>query len=103
MAKAEQSEIFSYKSCSYPNNKVKASPGNGKMLTVNSMGKYLTTASASKTSGVGRKTANVIASVVFKKPVMAVDTHVFRSLPELVLQKCKNPKGCREQATRNIP
>jgi endonuclease-3 len=54
--------------------------------------------------GVGRKTANVIASVVFKKPVMAVDTHVFRVSHRIGLVKnAKTPLMVELQLTRHIP
>ena len=106
MAKAEQSEIFSYiKSCSYPNNKAKHLLGMAKMLTVEFNGEIPDDPLLlQKLPGVGRKTANVIASVVFKKPVMAVDTHVFRVSARIGLTKnAKTPKDAEEQLTRNIP
>ena len=54
--------------------------------------------------GVGRKTANVIASVVFKKPVMAVDTHVFRVSNRIGLVKnAKTPLSVELQLTEHIP
>ena len=80
MANAAPLEVFEYiKSCTYPNNKAKHLVGMAKMLVE----KFGGTVPAEpdllqELPGVGRKTANVIASVVFKKPVMAVDTHVFR-------------------------
>jgi len=80
LANAAPSEVFEYiKSCTYPNNKAKHLVGMAKMLVE----KFGGTVPAEpdllqELPGVGRKTANVIASVVFKKPVMAVDTHVFR-------------------------
>lgn len=106
MAKAEQSEIFSYiKSCSYPNNKAKHLLGMAKMLTVEFNGEIPDDPLLlQKLPGVGRKTANVIASVVFKKPVMAVDTHVFRVSARIGLTRnAKTPKDAEEQLTRNIP
>jgi endonuclease-3 len=54
--------------------------------------------------GVGRKTANVIASVVYRKPVMAVDTHVFRVSARIGLTvNAKNPRSAEDQLTKNIP
>ncbi|MGI6324028.1 MAG: endonuclease III [Bacteroidales bacterium] len=106
MAKAEQSEIFSYiKSCSYPNNKAKHLLGMAKMLTEEFNGEIPDDPLLlQKLPGVGRKTANVIASVVFKKPVMAVDTHVFRVSARIGLtNNAKTPKDAEEQLTRNIP
>lgn len=54
-------------------------------------------------SGVGRKTANVILSLAFNKPAIAVDTHVFRVSQRLGL--CENPKNefdCEKQLMKNI-
>ena len=80
LAVASSDEVFTYiRSISYPNNKAKHLVGMAKMLVedfknvVPSDIKEL-----QKMPGVGRKTANVIASVVYDKPAMAVDTHVFR-------------------------
>jgi endonuclease-3 len=57
-----------------------------------------------KLPGVGRKTANVVASVVFRKPVMAVDTHVFRVSQRIGLTlNAKTPLSAELQLTRNIP
>jgi endonuclease-3 len=54
--------------------------------------------------GVGRKTANVVASVAFKKPVMAVDTHVFRVSKRIgLVRNAKTPRSVEEQLSRNIP
>lgn len=106
MAKAEQSEIFSYiKSCSYPNNKAKHLLGMARMLTEDFKGQIPDNpVLLQKLPGVGRKTANVIASVVFRKPVMAVDTHVFRVSARIGLTRnAKTPKDAEEQLTRNIP
>ena len=72
--------IFEYiRSVSYPNNKAKHLVGMAKML----VSEYNSTVPDTleklvKLPGVGRKTANVIQSVVFNKAAMAVDTHVFR-------------------------
>ncbi len=55
--------------------------------------------------GVGRKTANVIASVIYNQPAMAVDTHVFRVSKRLGLvnQNSKTPLEVEKQLVRNIP
>ena len=80
MAAASADEIFPFiKSISYPNNKAKSLSGMAKML----VSKFNSVVPSSmedliQLPGVGRKTANVISSVVFQKPAMAVDTHVFR-------------------------
>ncbi len=67
------------KSCSYPNNKAKHLSGMAKMVSQEFEGQIPDTMEdLQKLPGVGRKTANVILSVVFNQPAMAVDTHVFR-------------------------
>ncbi len=94
MSKAEPAEILEFiKSCSYPNNKAKHLSGMAKMLVKEFKGKVPSdTALLQKLPGVGRKTANVIASVVYRKPVMAVDTHVFRVSARIGLTRnARNP------------
>jgi endonuclease III len=57
-----------------------------------------------KLPGVGRKTANVVASVLFNKPVMAVDTHVFRVSNRIGLVKnARTPLSVEIQLTKNFP
>jgi len=105
MAEAERDEIFSYiKSCSYPNNKARHLSGMSKMLVNEFNGVVPSdTELLRKLPGVGRKTANVVASVLFHKPVMAVDTHVFRVANRIGLTKASNPLACELQLTKNIP
>jgi endonuclease-3 len=105
MAKSTPEEIFRYiKSCSYPNNKAKHLSGMSRMLT-NEFGGIVPSDPVllQRLPGVGRKTANVVASVLFKKPVMAVDTHVFRVANRIGLTVAKTPLGCEIQLTKNIP
>ena len=80
MAKASVDEIFPYiKSCSYPNNKAKSLAGMARKLVEDFNGEVPSDIDSLMTiPGVGRKTANVMLSVVFNKAAMAVDTHVFR-------------------------
>lgn len=80
MAKANPEDIFPYiKSCSYPNNKAKHLAGMARTLVNDFSGNVPDDIELlQKIPGVGRKTANVIASVVYNKPQIAVDTHVFR-------------------------
>ena len=106
MAKATPSEVFEYiKSCSYPNNKSKHLVGMAKMLVEKFDGvlpedPFL----LQQLPGVGRKTANVVASVLFRKPVMAVDTHVFRVAKRLGLaDKAKTPLDVELRLSKNIP
>jgi endonuclease III len=106
MAQASPAEIFSYiKSCSYPNNKALHLSGMSRTLTELFNGVVPEEPSdLVKLPGVGRKTANVIASVVFNKPVMAVDTHVFRVSARIGLtHNAKNPVDAENQLTANIP
>ena len=106
MAKAEPEEIFEFiKSCTYPNNKAKHLSGMSRMLVSGFNGivpsePYL----LQRLPGVGRKTANVVASVFFRKPVMAVDTHVFRVSNRIGLVKnAKTPLSVEIQLSKNIP
>ena len=80
MQEASESDIFEYiKSCSFGNNKAKHLVSMSKTLVHQFNGKIPDTMeNLQRLAGVGRKTANVILSVVFHKPAMAVDTHVFR-------------------------
>lgn len=106
MAASSSDEIFSYiRSISYPNNKAKHLHGMANML-VNEFGEVVPEKIEDlvKLPGVGRKTANVIASVVFNKPAMAVDTHVFRVSARLGLTRgAKNPLQAEQQLVKNIP
>ena len=80
MAKASFEQMFALiKSISYPNNKAKHLIGMSQLLVENFKAEVpLTVEQLITLPGVGRKTANVITSVVDKQPNMAVDTHVFR-------------------------
>ena len=80
LAQTTPEVIFEYiKTVSYPNNKAKHLVGMAQTLIRDFGGKIPSEVSdLEKLPGVGRKTANVVASIMFNKPVMAVDTHVFR-------------------------
>ena len=106
MAAAEPAEVFDYiKSCSYPNNKAKHLVGMAQKLIELFDGKIPEDIDdLQKLPGVGRKTANVIASVVFNKPAMAVDTHVFRVAARIGLSTgAKNPLQTELQLVKYIP
>jgi len=106
MAKASPEKIFEYiKSCSYPNNKSKHLYGMAKMLSDDFSGVVPQNIDElQKLPGVGRKTANVIAAVAFKKPVMPVDTHVFRVSARIGLStNAKTPLKTEKQLTQYIP
>lgn len=93
------------RSCSYPNNKAKHLSGMAKMLIETFKGEVPADINQlQKLPGVGRKTANVIASVVFDKPAMAVDTHVFRVAARIGLTtNSKTPLETEKQLVSQIP
>jgi endonuclease-3 len=106
MARATQEEIFSFiKSCSYPNNKARHLKAMSEMLVQDFNGAVPSDLNdLQKLPGVGRKTANVVASVVFNQPAMAVDTHVFRVSDRLGLTvRAKNPLEAERQLVSFIP
>lgn len=106
LAKADFNELFPYiKSISYPNNKTKHLIGMANMLIKDYQGKVpLTVPELIRLPGVGRKTANVITSVVDQQPNMAVDTHVFRVSARIGLTVgAKTPLAAEKQLIRFIP
>jgi len=106
MAVTTSEVIFEYiKSVSYPNNKAKHLVGMANKLVTDFGGKVPDDVDALQTlPGVGRKTANVIASVVFNKAAMAVDTHVFRVSERLGLTvNSKNPLQTEMELVKYIP
>lgn len=99
-------ELFPYiKSISYPNNKTKHLIGMAQMLMHDFSGEVpMTVEELMKLPGVGRKTANVITSVVDKQPNMAVDTHVFRVAARIGLTvNAKTPLATEKQLIAFIP
>lgn len=106
LAEAEQAEVFDYiKSCSYPNNKAKHLVGMARMIVADFEGQLPEDIKElQKLPGVGRKTANVLASVLFNQPAMAVDTHVFRVSARLGLTtNAKTPLETEKQLVKYIP
>jgi endonuclease III len=106
LAKAKQDEVYEIiKSCSYPNNKAKNLVGMAKSLMEKFDGVLPSDVDELQTlPGVGRKTANVLASVLFNKPAMAVDTHVFKVAARIGLTVgAKNPLQTEIQLIRYIP
>ncbi|HOU98831.1 MAG TPA: endonuclease III [Bacteroidales bacterium] len=105
MALASEAEIFEYiKSCSYPNSKTKYLLAIAKKLTEKFNEKVPDTLEElTSLPGVGRKTANVILSVLFHKPAMAVDTHVFRVANRIgLVSNAKTPLEVEKQLTEHI-
>lgn len=106
LANAQVEEIFQLiKSCSYPNNKASHLSGMAKML-VDEFGGVVPSDinQLQKLPGVGRKTANVVASVAFNKPAFAVDTHVFRVARRIGLShNAKTPLETEKQLVEHIP
>jgi endonuclease-3 len=106
MAKAEPEDILHYiKSISYPNNKAKHLVGMARMLVENYKGKVPEEwDELIKLPGVGRKTANVVASVAFDQATMPVDTHVFRVAQRIGLVKpSKTPYEVEMQLLKYVP
>lgn len=98
--------VYEYiKSVSYPNNKAKHLVGMAKMLVDVFHGIVPSDVDElMKLPGVGRKTANVIASVVYDKPTMAVDTHVFRVANRIGLtHNSRTSLETEKELTKNIP
>jgi endonuclease-3 len=106
LSKASAEEVFPLiKSISYPNNKTKHLIGMAKMLVGDFASKVPSDVNElMKLPGVGRKTANVIASAIYDQPAMAVDTHVFRVANRLGLTvQAKTPYQTEVQLVRFIP
>lgn len=106
LSKATVEDVFALiKSISYPNNKAKHLVGLGQLL----MSKFKGIVPSNVDDlvllpGVGRKTANVVASVVFNQPKMAVDTHVFRVSARIGLTtNSTTPLETEKQLVKNIP
>jgi endonuclease-3 len=100
-------ELFPYiRTVSYPNNKTKHLIGLGKMLLADFGGEIPSTVEELvKLPGVGRKTANVITSVIWQQPNMAVDTHVYRVSRRLGLVPltAKTPLEVEKQLVKHLP
>lgn len=106
LSKATFDELFPLiKSISYPNNKTKHLIGMATMVIEKFNGKIpMTVTELIQLPGVGRKTANVITSVIDQQPNMAVDTHVYRVSARLGLTKKESTfLETENQLTKNIP
>jgi endonuclease-3 len=107
MSKARFDDLFPLvRSISYPNNKTKHLIGMSQLLMSTFNGEVpMTIEDLVKLPGVGRKTANVITSVIDQQPNMAVDTHVFRVSRRvgLVPMTAKTPLAVEKDLIKNIP
>lgn len=105
MSRSSSDEIFTFiSSVTYPNNKSKHLANMAKMLYEKFKGVVPdNTEELMELPGVGRKTANVIASILYDRPVIAVDTHVFRVSRRLGLSKGKTPVDVENDLTRYFP
>jgi len=107
LAQATFEDVFPYiRSCSYPNNKTKHLIGMANMIVADFNSEVPEDLiDLQKLPGVGRKTANVVANVIFHQATMPVDTHVFRVAKRLglAMQKCKTPLEVEKQLVRYIP
>ena len=107
MAMATPEVIFDYiRTVSYPNSKARHLVGMAKMLLAEYQGEVPDTLEQLvKLPGVGRKTANVVQAVVYRKAAMAVDTHVFRVSHRigLVPKSCTTPYAVERHLVKHIP
>lgn len=106
LSRASVEDVFSLiKSISYPNSKAKHLVGMAALLESEFGGNVPETVDELvRLPGVGRKTANVITSVVHHQPNMAVDTHVFRVAARLGLTtRARTPLQAEQQLTAHIP
>ncbi|CAM4398682.1 DNA-(apurinic or apyrimidinic site) lyase /endonuclease III [Pedobacter westerhofensis] len=105
LSEATPDIVFDYiRSVSYPNNKAKHLVGMANML-VNEFNNEVPSdiGQLQKMPGVGRKTANVIASVIYNAPAMAVDTHVFRVANRIGLTNGKTPLAVEKDLVKFLP
>ena len=105
LASASFDEVYPFvKSVSYPNAKARHLIAMAQMLEADFGGSVPSDIDAlMRLPGVGRKTANVIASVVYDQPVIAVDTHVFRVAHRLGLSNGATPLAVEQDLERHIP
>lgn len=106
LADGTQEEVFGLiRSCSYPNNKARNLLGMARKMVSDFGGRLPADPDLMQTlPGIGRKTANVLASVLFNQPRLAVDTHVHRVAARIGLTtRAKNPLQTEMQLIRRIP
>ena len=106
LAVSNQETVYEYiKSVSYPNNKARHLVEMARMLVTEYGGRIPSSVEElMRLPGVGKKTANVIASIVFQIPALAVDTHVFRVANRIGLtNNSKTPLETEKELTKHIP
>ena len=105
LSEASLNDVLSLiKSISYPNSKAAHLIAMAKSLCENFGGEVPSDVDSLMTlPGVGRKTANVVASIIFKAPVIAVDTHVFRVAHRLGLSAGKTPEAVEADLEKHVP
>ena len=105
LSEASFEDVFSLiRSISYPNSKARHLKGMAQRLVADYSGEVPSNVDELMTlPGVGRKTANVVASIMFDKPVIAVDTHVFRVAHRLGLSDGKTPDAVSRELEADIP
>ena len=105
LSKASAEDIYPFiKSVSYPNNKAKHLAAMARKVMDDFGGKIPSDVdNLMKLPGAGRKTANVVASILYNEPVVAVDTHVFRVSRRLGLSRGTTPRAVELDLERHIP
>ena len=105
MSRSSFEELYPYiKSVSYPNAKTRHLIALSERLVRDFGGEVPSDIDALMSlPGVGRKTANVVASIVYDQPVIAVDTHVFRVSHRLGLSAGKTPEAVERDLERHVP
>ncbi len=105
LAAASEDEVFALiRSISYPNSKSRHLVGMARRLVADFGGQVPSDIDALMSlPGVGRKTANVVASIVWSEPVIAVDTHVFRVARRLGLSSGTTPRAVELDLERHTP
>jgi len=105
LAKADVADVYQIiKSISYPNNKARNLVGMAQKVVSDFNGEIPTTVDEIMSlPGAGRKTANVITSILYNEPVIAVDTHVFRVAHRLGLSSGETPRAVELELEANIP
>lgn len=105
LSKATAEDIYPFiKSVSYPNNKARNLAAMARKVMTDFGGKIPSdVVNLMKLPGAGRKTANVVASILYNEPVIAVDTHVFRVARRLGLSRGTTPRAVELDLEKHIP